>query len=196
MSTPVDEPDELSARRQRFLSLGPWHATLRDGSSLHVRVATPEDAEAVWQITTDAYQEHRGQLDPPNGSDFETPADVRLQLETGAGLIALIDGTPAGSLRVEFKPGFLYIGRVGVKTACRRLQIGHRLMQTAHVAAHVCGYREIRLGTRAQLDGNLRFYDALGYKVSGAHKHPRGTDVVIFFTLHLTDNHITLNTEE
>ncbi len=38
---------------------------------------------------------------------------------------------------------------------------------------------EIRLGVRASLPGNLRFYEELGYRALESRPHPRGLDFEI-----------------
>ena len=173
--------------RSQFDAAGPWVFPLSDGRTLTVRIATAsaDDAAAIWQITTDAYREHRGILDPANGSDTETPASVSSQISAGSALIALLEDVPAASLRVTFEPEFLYIGRVGVSPSCRRLGIGRLLMHCAHAAALSAGIASTRLGTRAQLQGNIDFYLSLGYVITSKRQHPLGTDDVIIFTRQL-----------
>ncbi len=181
MSTAQPTGLPADSRSQQFVSLPCWRFTVPQDSVLEVRPAGPEDAEAIWHITSEAYREHRGQLDPPNGSDIETPEDVRLQIVQNGALIALLNGVPAASLRITHELGFLYIGRVGTTPNFRRCGVGAKLMRCAHAAAHLLGYTQVRLGTRAHLPANIAFYSALGYFVTLRHRHPRGSDEVVHF---------------
>jgi hypothetical protein len=54
-------------------------------------------------------------------------------------------------------------------------------MRTAHACAHLLGFTQIRLGTRAHLSTNIAFYTALGYFETLRHRHPRGSDEVVHF---------------
>jgi hypothetical protein len=49
-------------------------------------------------------------------------------------------------------------------------------------AGRILGVPETRVGVRASLPSNLRFYEHLGYRALASRPYPRGTDVEI--TLH------------
>jgi len=50
-------------------------------------------------------------------------------------------------------------------------------MELAHEFAGREGYREVRVGVRTQLPGNVRFYEELGYRRIAEHRHPGYRDV-------------------
>jgi hypothetical protein len=49
-------------------------------------------------------------------------------------------------------------------------------MRAIEAAARAAGYTEVRIGVRASLPANLRFYEGLGYRTRDSRPHPRGPD--------------------
>ena len=72
--------------------------------------------------------------------------------------------------RVAFVEGWY------VEPEHRRRGVGAALMRAIEEAGRAAGYPEIRIGVRASLPGNLRFYEDLGYRTLAAGPHPRGPD--------------------
>jgi ribosomal protein S18 acetylase RimI-like enzyme len=131
-------------------------------AGLILREATLSDAEAVYQVTKDAYEEYRGFLDPPSGVDKETLEAVESALHQGSAVLALMDGIAVGA--VPFEPrdgGSLYVGRLAVLPSHRRRGIGRALMAAAERGG--MGLARIILGVRS-LPQNRAFYESLGYR--------------------------------
>ncbi len=179
------EDSDWEARREELIAeinrMPPTPVKLRDGGDLQIEVACPIHADLVHSITHQAFMEFRGHLDPPNGSDFETPQDVASQMLKGGALIGYASGTAAASLRMTVNPGHLYVGRVGVVPPQRRQGIGRAMiLHTEIVAAHL-RLGEIRLAAREKLTDNVALYLKLGYTIDRVMPHPRGPDNVVLF---------------
>ena len=97
---------------------------------------------------------------------------MREDLEANGGAIAWLCPTPVGCLRYDVQAGHLHVRRVAVPPDRRLAGIGTALMAWAHRYARSRGLREVRLGVRVQLPGNMAFYKKLGYEVIGSHRHP------------------------
>jgi ribosomal protein S18 acetylase RimI-like enzyme len=97
---------------------------------------------------------------------------VREDLRANGGAIAWLGREPVGCLRYDVQPDHLHVRRVAVPPGRRRAGIGSALMAWAQRRAKSLGLREVRLGVRVQLPGNLAFYESLGYEVIGSHRHP------------------------
>jgi hypothetical protein len=153
------EDSEWEARREALIArikrMPPTHVKLRDGGDLRIEVASPKHAETVHSITYQAFMEFRGHLDPPNGSDFETPDDIVQQMLKGGALIGYVDGSAAASLRITARPDHLYIGRVGVVPPQRSKGIGRAIILQAELIAAGLNLSEVRLGAREKLTDNV-----------------------------------------
>jgi predicted GNAT family N-acyltransferase len=79
-------------------------------------------------------------------------------------LVAMVDGTVVGTLRILQHQGLAKIGRVAVRAAARGTGIGARLMERAAAIARERGHREIVLHAQVPVAG---FYRRLGYVEEG-----------------------------
>ncbi len=145
------------------------------GAEILLRPATEEDAAAILMITRAAFEEYQGRLDPPSGAHKETLEHLHqgvFQPEHGAAL-ALVDGQPVGALRWSIDPqrDHLYVGRVAVLPAYRRRGVASALMGWAEDHARALGLPAIQIGARLQLPENIRFYEQLGYQITGYGQH-------------------------
>ena len=146
-----------------------------------MRAATATDAAVIHDITQRSFSEFRGSLDPPNGSDIETPAQIADQLSRGYALIGYIDNTPVASVRLQATPEHLYVGRFGVIPEKRGRGIGAAIMQSIEDIARTMSTPRVQLSTRAKLQSNVRFYNRLGYVIIRTAPHPGGSDIIVTF---------------
>ena len=138
-----------------------------------IREAIASEAEALWQLTRQAFEPDRDRLDPPSGVFKETADDVGRAMVEGAIFVALRGGTPVGAARVRpaDRVDELYCGRVAVAPLARRRGIGTALMgHVEHYAAET-GCSSVVVGVRIGLPENLRFYQRLGYIAVGEAGH-------------------------
>lgn len=186
------EDPEWEARRSELIAdighMPPARIELLNGDELWIVAATSSQAKVVHDITHEAFTEFRGVLDPPNGSDSESPEDVASQILAGGALIGYLAGCPAASLRISINPDHLYVGRVGVVPAFRGKGIGKAMLRHAErVAAHL-QLPEVRLGTREKLTDNVALYLKLGYTIDRVVPHARGSDMVVLFVKRVSPN--------
>jgi tRNA threonylcarbamoyladenosine biosynthesis protein TsaE len=147
--------------------------------SLRVAGCGPEAGPEVHRLTRLAFGGYDW-LEPPSGALGESEEQVRAELAAHGGAVAWLDGLAVGCLRLSDgdEPGVLHVRRVAVDPALQRRGIGRALMEWAAEEARRRGCRELRLGVRRQLPGNLAFYRRLGYRVLRAHAHPVSGRVV------------------
>jgi len=148
--------------------------------SVEVADARLDDAPAFLRVMQLAFAEHAGRLDPPSGTHTETLDDVRAAIARGGAFLARIGGEPAGCARWRLEPEFIYGERVGVLPAFRGRGVGAALMRAIEDVGRAVGRPQVRIGTRAQLQDNRRFYEGLGYRVLREQRHPRGTDTILW----------------
>jgi ribosomal protein S18 acetylase RimI-like enzyme len=84
-----------------------------------------------------------------------------------------------GSARYRLFPDHAYAERIAVLPAHRGRGIAVALMAAFEEAVHALRVPEARVGVRASLPSNLRFYENLGYRALASRPYPTGTDVEI-----------------
>jgi GNAT superfamily N-acetyltransferase len=144
-------------------------------TALAIRIvpATIVDAPLIYELTRIAFGEFLGVLDPPSGAFAESVADVAEQIRTGGAGLALYNGAPAGAVRFRPEPGYLYAGRLAVLPEFRRLGVAAALMRFVEAQAVDWGKREVRVGVRSALPGNLEFFERIGFRQVSVEPHPR-----------------------
>jgi ribosomal protein S18 acetylase RimI-like enzyme len=145
-------------------------------AAVRITLAGPEAADEVHRLTQRAFGGYTW-LTPPSGAIDETEDDVRRDLQQHGGALGRIDGTAVAALRFVAEPRHLRVRRVAVDPDRQRKGIGHDLMRWIERHAAERGFAEVRLGVRAQLPGNRRFYEALGYEVIREHRYPGTSEV-------------------
>lgn len=165
---------------ERLLS---WRGA-QASSDIRIDPAGPDDAAEVLASMQRGFAEYHGSLQPPSSALDETVDDVRAAMARGGAFLARDGGRVVGSARYQLRPGYLYAERVAVDPGHRGRGVGAALMHAIEAAARAAGYGEVRLGVRASLAGNLRFYERLGYRTRDSRPHPRGPD----FDLTLSKN--------
>jgi PPOX class probable F420-dependent enzyme len=145
-------------------------------AGIRVEAATAADAPEVLASMRRAFAEYRDTLTPPSSALDESVDDVRAAMARGGAFVARDGSRVVGSARYQFRGDHAYCERVSVDRDRRGRGIGAALMAAVEEAARAAGHAEVRIGVRASLPGNLRFYEDLGYRVRGSHPHPRGPD--------------------
>lgn len=141
---------------------------------LTLRLAAADEAEVIWQVTHQAYLPDRDRLHPPSGVFRETVEDVCRAMQDGAIHVAELDGTIVGAVRTRphEREDALYCGRLAVLPSARRAGIGSALMGCVERHGLALAYRAVVLGVRLELPETLRFYQRLGYQITGEERHP------------------------
>jgi GrpB-like predicted nucleotidyltransferase (UPF0157 family)/GNAT superfamily N-acetyltransferase len=169
---------QVAPPRLRPLSLAPHQeplVPLPDAPTppISLRLATTADVPALVAVIQGAFFEYLGRLDPPSGAHAESPATVLRLLRTEHALLAESAGQAVGCLffapnERRAPPGLreIYLHRLGVLPAFRRMGVATLLMETAERWAAEAGYDSIALGVRLALPANRHFYEARGYLVN------------------------------
>ncbi len=140
-----------------------------------LRPATVDDAVTILDITRAAFAEFQEQLDPPSGALHETLESLTasaFQPDHGATLAFVADKS-AGALRWSIPPqrDHLYVGRVAVLPAFRRMGVASALMCWADEHALALRLPAVQFGVRLQAPQNIRFYESLGYQITEYTQH-------------------------
>lgn len=131
-------------------------------ADLSLLPATAADADAIRALTRDAYARWVpviGREPLPMRADYAAAVrEHRIDLlRLGGELVALIEMVP--------QPDHLLIENVAVAPGFQGKGFGRRLLAHAEQVAASLGHGEIRLYTNKSFAGNLRLYQALGYRV-------------------------------
>ena len=137
-----------------------------------LREATEADAATVAALVQAAFEEYRGQLDPPSGAHAETAATVRDKMMAAQVVLAFAGPTPVGCLFFRPEGDHLYLFRLAVLPAARRRGLGRALIEHAEGRARERNLARVRLGVRAVLVRQRGYYERLGYRPVGAAAHP------------------------
>ncbi len=138
-----------------------------------IRMATEADAEAIYSITREAFRKY---CEMAGLSDIEalreTVEDVRRDIAEKTVIVAYLDNTVVGSLRMTFDSAALtaYISRFGVSRQYRNNGIGKALSNVADMIARGRGMRQARLHTAAKLAEIVRFYYSRGFYIESVSK--------------------------
>ncbi len=155
---------------------------------MEIRLARIEDAAAVHEVVLGAFEEYRGMLPVSLSALDETLEDVQREISAGRVLVAVEGMEAVGTVRYELKPACLYVGRLAVLPAYRKLGVGAALMAYIERLAPSLGRMRIQLATRESVPGNLRFYERLGYRVVKRVAHARGPDITVWFEKELGEH--------
>jgi GNAT superfamily N-acetyltransferase len=150
-----------------------------------IRRVGVEQAGEVRRIMQVAFEEYRGRLVPPSEALTETIEEVCTAISGGGAFLAFAGEVAVGSARYRLFPGYAYAERVAVLPEYRGKGVAVALMGAFKEAIRSLGVREARVGVRASLPSNLRFYENLGYRALVSRPYPTGTDFEITLSKHL-----------
>ena len=138
------------------------------------RDATPADAGALFGLTHAAFFEFAGDVPPPSAL-FESEAEVREELESGASaLLAERGGKLAGAVRYRVERGVLHFFRLAVSPSFRRQGIAGALLAALEERAKEGGCTKISCHVRTQVTRNVEMYEHRGYALVGLDIQVRG----------------------
>ncbi len=141
--------------------------------SFIIRRAVLEDAEAIREITREAFAQYledaglTGTLDALE----ESLEDIRLDIEAKEVFVAFIDSTPVGSIRVQIFPdGTAYISRFGVRLQYHNIGIGKSLMNLVDKLLKAKEVKRASLHTASRYRDLVRFYYGRGFYIDSTTK--------------------------
>lgn len=147
-----------------------WHAVIDSemDEQLELRLASPDDAELMLQVITEAFAA-RQPLDPPADALSDTLADIRSRLADQLGVIACDDSGVAGALFCSLHPDadepWAMLHRVSVLPGHRRNGVAYQLVAAAAGLAAEAGMRRLRLVARRELPELVAWWQGHGFEI-------------------------------
>lgn len=136
--------------------------------SFIIRKAAIDDAPAIYSIMQEAFKKYMhdtgltGTMDALNESYEKIESDI-LKKEV---YIALIDGIPVGTIRIEiFADNTAYISRFGVMRNYHNIGIGKSLINLADKVLISKGIKKVSLHTASKYRDLIRFYYGRGFYI-------------------------------
>lgn len=146
---------------------------LSDYQSLfQVRLANYDDIPAIMNITREAFIKYQQLAGVEKLAALEESYnDVKNDINTKVVLLALSDGDPVGSVRVEVFPDHTaYLSRFGVKVTSQNNGIGKSIMNLVDRIMIKKGVKQISLHTGAKITSLVRFYYGRGFYIDSTDK--------------------------
>jgi predicted N-acetyltransferase YhbS len=140
-------------------------------SEITLREATNADLPALVAVLKAAFEEYRGQLDPPSGAHAETSAKLREVLRTARAVLALAGDEIVGCVFYTPLGDHVDLFRLAVLPAYRRRGIGRLLIAYVEARVRELGLLRVQLGVRVALPGNRAYYERQGYRFIEARTH-------------------------
>ena len=141
-------------------------------SVFEVRMATYDDIDDIMSITKEAFLKYAELAGIETTAALtETYEDVKKDIDTKIVLIALSDGVPVGSVRVEvFDDKTAYFSRFGVKVTSQNNGIGKSIMNLVDRIMRKNGIKKISLHTASRISSLIRFYYGRGFYIDSTDK--------------------------
>ena len=133
--------------------------------SIVLREATTADIPTLVTLVRTAFEEYRGQLDPPSGAHNETPETFRQALQTGYAALALVNDEAVGCVFYHQEDEHMYLGRLSVLRPFRRYGVGQALTEYVEQRTRDLGLLRVQLGVRTALPHLQAYYARLGYHI-------------------------------
>lgn len=135
---------------------------LGDGRVLRIVEPTPADAPAISTLIVEAFG-NRPPVDPPPPALSETPEKVVAALAEGFGVLALVDGEPAGVVMVSVDGPVAGIHRVSVHPRRQRQGIASALVEVAMELLTARGATTVELVARAEFPPVVAWWRRHGF---------------------------------
>ena len=135
-----------------------------------VRVATPDDAEALLGVIRAAFSA-RPPVDPPAEALSDEVADIAAAIATGAGVVAEVDGKLIAGLLISFETDTATLRRVSVLPTSSGKGLARRLVEGAATLAADLGYRRVQLFARSEFPVLIGWWRAQGFEITATGDH-------------------------
>lgn len=141
-------------------------------SLFQVRLANYDDITAIMNITREAFVKYQQMSGVEKLAALEESYnDVKHDIDTKVVLIALSDGEPVGSVRVEVFPDkTAYLSRFAVKVTSQNNGIGKSIMNLVDKIMMKKGVKQIALHTGSKITPLIRFYYGRGFYIDSTDK--------------------------
>ncbi len=130
-----------------------------------LRQASEADAAAINATIHAAFEEYRGQLNPPSGSHRETEETVRREMERAAVILAERNGKAVGCIFYQEVDSHYYFFRLAVLPAERCQGLGRDLIAAVEARARGAARSRVRCAVRTALWRLRQYYEKQGYRL-------------------------------
>lgn len=138
---------------------------------LKLSAASPRDAADLVSVIHAAFGA-RPPVDPPSTASSETPESVAAALGRGGGVLATVDGRPAGALLVAaVRPGLATFQRVSVHPEFQRHGVASAMVSAAQDYAAELGFERVELFAREEFGDLIRFWQHRGFEIVRTEPH-------------------------
>ena len=141
--------------------------------SLIIRKAAKSDAPGILNILSDSFGQYiKKSFIPLRLEDMlDDILSIERDIETIDVFIALIDGAPVGTVRVEIREGApAFLSKLGVVSGYNNIGIGKSLMNMVDKVVIEKGASSLELYTASKNAGIMRFYYGRGFYVDSTSK--------------------------
>jgi tRNA threonylcarbamoyladenosine biosynthesis protein TsaE len=129
--------------------------------TVEVKPVGADEAATVHAVVHAAF-EARPPLDPPAAALAETAEQLEERLSHHGGLLARVDGVPAGALVLDPVGSTVYLRRFGVVPGAQGHGVAAALIEAAVEAAD--GFDDLTVVAREELPGTIRFWERQGFR--------------------------------
>ena len=131
--------------------------------AVEVRPVGADEARTVHDVVRAAF-EARPALDPPASALSESLEVLRERLAAHGGLLACVDGVPAGALVLDPVGSTMYLRRFGVVPAQQGHGVAAALIDAAvDAAGQAPGHDDLTVVAREELPETIRFWERQGF---------------------------------
>lgn len=136
-------------------------------SLFQIRLANYDDIPSIMEIIGEAFRKYKEMADVEYvDALYETYDDVKKDIDTKIVLIALSNGEPVGTVRVEIKPdNTAYLTRFAVKVNNQNAGIGKQIMNLVDRIMIKKQVKNIYLYTGSKVTPLIRFYYGRGFYI-------------------------------
>ena len=138
------------------------------GSEVKVRLATPEDSEAISGILRIAFSEFKNDYTPEAFEVVTPPAEaIATRFAAGPQWVATVDGKKVGTVSVFPEPDHLYIRSMAVLPEAQGLGVGKKLLGAVEAYAIEARFERLFLHTTHFSKSAIRLYEKFGFQKTG-----------------------------
>lgn len=144
-----------------------------DNLGFIVKRATPADIPAIREITQEAFLKYQELAGLSGGLDAlnETEADIQKDIDEKLVLVAFLEDTPVGSLRIAIDENKVaYLSRFGVRLDFQNQGVGKTLINVADRLMKEKGVKRLQLHTASKIFSLIRFYYGRGFYIDSTTK--------------------------
>jgi len=179
MKSELTDPKEPKAKVQ---------LKLRKDPEVHIREATPEDADTIYSLMMIAFEEYRAAI-PPSSALEETEEGIfqALQEQSESAAILFEDDIATAMVRFKYIDDAIYFFRLSVVPNRRRRGHARQLVKWIEKQGITKGLNISRCKVRQSIQNNLVLYQDMGYEIVNQELvvRPAGTVKTLTLEKHL-----------